>query len=447
MANIYVRSTDGNNADDGSTWALAKADLTGAAAIDSAGDTIFISQSHAETTASALTFNLAGTAASPTRIICGNDAAEPPTSVATTGSISTTGASGITFQAVCAYTYGLVITAGDSTNNASILLTNASGGIHTMESCDLILGGNNSSGRITLSSGSDGRVLLKDCRVKFAHATQGISQATRCGAHIIGGSIISGGTSPTNLFKANGAMSRLIVTGMDMSNGSSTMNLHEGAGGASSLVVFRDCKLPASWSGSLISTTPAFNARYEMYNCDSADTNYRLWIEDYSGSIKSETTIVRSGGASDGTTSLAWKMVTNANANFELKILRSPEIVRWNDTTGSSITVTVEVVHDSQGSGTSSAFTDREIWIEVVYLGTSGVPLGTIIHDAAADVLATAADQASSSVTWTTTGLSTPVKQKLSVSFTPQEKGFIHAVVCMAGASDTCYVDPLLTIS
>jgi hypothetical protein len=140
-------------------------------------------------------------------------------------------------------------------------------------------------------------------------------------------------------------------------------------------------------------------------------------------------------------------MVTNANAEYPIRVLRSPEIVRWNETTGSSITVTVEIVHDSQGSGTSSAFTDKEIWLEVQYLGTSGYPLGTFVDDAASDILGSAADQTSSSATWTTTGLTTPVKQKLSVSFTPQEKGYIHAVVCMAGASDTCYVDPLLTVS
>ena len=36
---------------------------------------------------------------------------------------------------------------------------------------------------------------------------------------------------------------------------------------------------------------------------------------------------------------------------------------------------------------------------------------------------ASAANQADSSETWTTTGLSAPVKQKIAVTFTPQEKG------------------------
>jgi len=179
-----------------------------------------------------------------------------------------------------------------------------------------------------------------------------------------------------------------------------------------------------------------------MYNCDSADTNYRLWIEDYSGSIKHETTLVKTGGASDGTTPLSWKMATGADAEYPTIILKSGEIVRWNETTGSAITVTVDILHDSVTN-----LKDNEIWLEVMYLGTSGVPLGAFVDDAVADVLAAAADQAASSATWTTTGMANPNKQKLEVTFTPQEKGFIHAVVHMAKASYTVYVDPVQQVS
>ena len=96
MANIYVRSTDGNNVDNGSTWALAKADLTGAAAIDAAGDRIWVSQVHAESTAAAISFAWAGSAASPIWVCCGNDGASPPTALATTATVTTTGNSSIT---------------------------------------------------------------------------------------------------------------------------------------------------------------------------------------------------------------------------------------------------------------------------------------------------------------------------------------------------------------
>jgi hypothetical protein len=91
--------------------------------------------------------------------------------------------------------------------------------------------------------------------------------------------------------------------------------------------------------------------------------------------------------------------------------------------------------------------TDAECWIEVQYLGTSGVPLGSFTSDAKADPLTAAANQTSSSETWTTTGLTTPIKQKLSVTFTPQEKGYIHAVIHLAKASISIYVVPKLTVA
>ena len=211
---------------------------------------------------------------------------------------------------------------------------------------------------------------------------------------------------------------------------------------ASGKVIIRNSKLPASWTGALWSaaqTKPGMSA--EMYNTDSGDTNYRIWLENWVGSTKTETTIVRSGGANDGTTTISWKMVSNSNAEYPLLALKSPEIVKWNDTVGSSITATIEIVTDNV------TLTDAECWIEIQYLGNSGFPVSVFVNDAKADILATAANQGSSSVTWTTTGLGTPVKQKLSVTFTAEEKGFLHAIVHLAKASTTVYVDPLLTIT
>jgi len=229
---------------------------------------------------------------------------------------------------------------------------------------------------------------------------------------------------------------------VDLSALSSSVNI-VGNGSGMCQLMLRNCKLPASWSGLLVSTTittPGF--RVEMHNCDSADTNYRLWVEDYAGSIKSETTLVRTGGASDGVTGYSFKMTTTANANALVAPLVSPEIAIWNDAVGSSKTVTVEILHDS-----ATNLTDGEIWLEVEYLGTSGYPLSSFVSDAKADILATSADQATSSETWTTTGMSNPNTQKLSVTFTPQEAGYFQAKVYLAKASKTVYVCPKLTVS
>lgn len=178
-----------------------------------------------------------------------------------------------------------------------------------------------------------------------------------------------------------------------------------------------------------------------MFNCDSGDTNYRYRKATQFGTIQDETGIVRTGGASDGTTTIAYKMVTNANAEHPMLTLDSPEIVRWNDTTGSAITLTVHGLWDS-----ATNIKDNEIWLDVMYLGTSGAPLGSFVNDGIS-VVATAADQAASTETWTTTGMANPNKFKMAVTFTPQEKGFVHATVRMAKASATVYIDPMLNVS
>ena len=156
--------------------------------------------------------------------------------------------------------------------------------------------------------------------------------------------------------------------------------------------------------------------------------------------MEQETVIVRTGGASDGDTPISFEMVSSANTKF-FHPLETPEMGRRQNSIGSAITVTVEVVTDGV------TLTDADAWLEVQYLGTSGFPQGSMVSDRAADVLATPANQTTSSETWTTTGLAAPVKQKLAVTFTPQEKGMILAKVMLARPSTTMYVDPVLTVS
>ena len=110
MANIYVRSTDGNDADNGSTWALAKATIFGALAIAAAGDTIYVSQVHAESSAGAAGGTSSGVDSNPVKMICGNDGAEPPTASATTATVASTGNNAIGINGPI-YIYGIAFDA------------------------------------------------------------------------------------------------------------------------------------------------------------------------------------------------------------------------------------------------------------------------------------------------------------------------------------------------
>ena len=92
---------------------------------------------------------------------------------------------------------------------------------------------------------------------------------------------------------------------------------------------------------------------------------------------------MRTGGATDGTTPISWKMVTTANSSYSLPFV-CPPIAIWNDTTGSARTATIEGIW---GGGATPL--DSECWVDVEYLGDASSPQGSFVNDCAADLLTT----------------------------------------------------------
>lgn len=448
MATIYLRSTDGSDSDDGSTWALAKATLAAALTAAGAGGTVYMSQSHAESTAGSLTLTSPGTAADPVSILCVNDAAAPPTALATTGAVSTTGSMTLTFAGY-AYYYGVVFTGSDGANNPTWQLGSVNSALwHRFDSCKIVFGGSGTTNAEFRITGGGTSAAANGTRVEWNNTTfQAANTAHRIRVQNAifdwtnTPSAIAGATIPTNLFGLTAmAGGRIRLHGVDLSAIGSGKNIVDVQSGSFDFLM-QNCKL-----GSSVTIAPGTHPgqagnRVRVVNCDSADTNYRDYEKVYQGEIFTETTIVRSGGASDGTTPRSFKMISSANAKF-VSPLFLEYIPFWNDTTGSPVTVTVPVLTDNV------TLTDAEAWVEVEYLGTSGFPLSLLVSDRAADILATPANQTTDgSSTWTTTGLGTPVKQSLSVAFTPQEKGIVRARVLLAKGSTTMYVDPLILAS
>ncbi|RUX95816.1 hypothetical protein [Mesorhizobium sp. M7D.F.Ca.US.004.01.2.1] len=167
----------------------------------------------------------------------------------------------------------------------------------------------------------------------------------------------------------------------------------------------------------------------------STGVNYNQYRGRYTGSLVEETTIVHTGGASNGTTPISWKIVTTANATWHFPF-EAPPIAIWNDTTGSAVTATVEC-------RAAAIPNDDELWLEVEYLGDASSPQASFVSDVKATLLTAAAAQASSSESW---GGST-ASFKLDVTFTPQQKGWVLARVKAGKASSTFYVDPKVTLT
>lgn len=442
MATRYLKSTTGSDANNGTTWALAKATLAGIDAIDTAGDLIAVSQAHAESTAGVLNWALAGSNASPTKLVCGNDGASPPTAVAATGTISTSGgATSITINGQL-YVYGLSFIGGvGGSTGGSITCGTSSGSNQSYENCSFQIASSSPSAAIGVGSATNGVVRWRNCTIKFGATGQEMNMTANASFFWNGGSVLSGGSSPSNvLMDFVSAVARVEIENVDLSNLGSTVKFTQNVRNAGKYVM-RNCKLPASWTGTLTNGTLGGGGRASMYNCDSGNTNYKVWIEDFAGAIREEIVDVRTGGASDGTTPFAWRMTTNTNAVFPLHNLATDEIVIWNDTAGSAKTLTVEIL-----SSTATILKNNEAWLEVNYLTDSGDPLGTIATSAP-DILTTGTNNTTSSATWTTTGLTSPAKMSLAITVTPQQKGWFICRVMMAKASAVMIVDPVITVS
>lgn len=444
MANYYVKSGAAGAAD-GSSWADAYTTLAAALAARSAGDTFWVSHQHAETQASAMTLTSPGTAAAPCRILCVNDGASPPTALATTGTITTTGATNGIAANGFAYVYGLIFQVG--TGAGSPLFTvgaTASDATWTFEASKISLVATNSTRFVVGTSANSGgrhEVVLLNTTMKFAGVGQGI-RADRFGRITwknTASAIDATGSIPTTLLLATGSISAGVInfTGLDLSAMGSGKNLADAAGRIEVLQI-TDCKLGASVGVTTGSFSGPSGGEVRLVNCDSGSLNCRYSKSNYHGTITQEAVIVRAGGATDGATPISRKMVSSAGARFESPLVSDP-IEVWNETIGSAVTITVPVITDNV------TLTDAEAWIEVEYLGTSGFPIASFASDRATDVMATPANQASDAVSsWTTTGLTTPVKQTLAISVTPQMKGVIRARVMLAKASATMYFDPLI---
>lgn len=459
MANIYLRSgatgaANGTSMADAYTTIAAL--ITGGIA---ATDTIYVASDHAESTAGTVTMTFPLTIGC--KMLCINATTGTPTiadtALATTASIAIGASSSTMSIRGYVYVHGVSFLGATNSSSTSLILIGdpTVQNVCVFNSCSFEIRNANSGAYIALgqvgsTSNDNVYVGMNNCSFKFGGTSQSV-QLRNARIEMSNISINSSGSTPTSLFLTYQAVgSSFELHDSDLSGVNFTNLFTYQAAGNSSChdIKVYNCKLPGSMALTT-GTRPGLGGPIiKMHNCDSADTNYRIAEEDFAGNTVSETTIVMSGGASDGTTPISYKMTTTSAAAYPTVEYKSSWIASaWNDTTGSSKTATVEIVHDSQGSGTSSAFLDDEIWLEISYLGTSGSPRGTLGSDEKASLDTTAADQASSSETWTTTGLTTPVKQKLSVTFTPQEKGVIIGRICMAKASSTVYINPVITIT
>lgn len=443
MANVYVYS-GAAGAGTGADWANAYTTLAAALTAKAAGDDFWVADDHAETQASAMTLTSPGTAASPCRIFCvrRSGGSVPPVAadLRTTATVTTTGANAISFAGF-AYCEGITFSGGSgaSATSNTIGFISTSPWYWRLVNCALRTAVTNNSGSFGFGAtfNQDDQLLeLHNTTVKFGNVLHTINVTCRV-VWTGTASAIAGATIPTTLFTLISIAADLNVQGVDLSAAGSGKNIVSISAAQPTLKArFENCKLGSSVTLTTGNIAGQGGSIVEFINCDSADTNYRYHRQTYQGTITQESTIVRSSGATDGTTPISRKMVSTANSKPFSPLFF--DILFWNESL-SALSLACEVVSDGV------TFTDAELWMEVEYLGNGSFPLSSIGSDRASTILTTPANQSSSSVTWTTTGLSSPTKQKLEVSVTAADKGWIRCRIYLAKASSTVYVCPLIT--
>lgn len=425
---------------------------TAAAGSVVAGDRVFVSNGHSEsfTGNSLLTENIA-TKDNPYYVLCvSDDTTEPPTTLATGASIGCTGT--YSLRGHSAYFYGIELRCGVGSAVTTAIRLDGQGNATTwlrFEQSVLDIGASAGGATSVLTGepvgpGAAGRtqeVYFVNVEIQFGGTSAALLQIQSGGFTWLGGFVTAGASTPVSLIGIpNGSARKVLISGVDFSaiNATNLLGMGVGSGHYADDITLIACKLS---SATQISAQPAgTNVVIRVINCSSGTENYKYKSRNYYGDVDHEATLVRTGGASDGTTPLSWKVVTTANAR-RVQPLYTPWMFLWNDAIGSAKTVTVEILHDS-----ATALKDNEVWLEVLELGSSAAPQATLVRDAS-DVLAAGADQTSSAATWTTTGMGNPNTQKLAVTFTPQMKGLFRARVAVGKASKTLYVDPLLVVA
>lgn len=395
---------------------------------------VYISHAHSESSADASALMRGATSrATPIKIYSVNKASDALLAGAIVN--NSTQFSNLSFNGF-GYAYGVTFS---HTGSSSTLAANGPWILESNGALNILR--LNVSGR-TITTGGGLKILNGNIQLDFANGTIGAADAL--GLEWKGGALVAP-NGVTSLF--NFTSHNALVQDVDLSAlGNNALRTVGTGSSVMCNIMFVRCKMPAAYNlttgtwGGPHGGQASQDCKLRLHHCGSANTTYELHEKGYCGTIDSETTIVRTGGASDGVTGLAMKMISTANVVDGYFGLESPAIESYTDS-ATTKTFTIELIHDS-----ATALQDDEVWVEVEYPANNTDGLGAMASSRCAPLTA-AADTTSSAATWTTTGMANPNARKLSVTITPGKKGPITAKIFLAKPSTTVYIDPMITES
>lgn len=469
ITRVDLALTTGLN--DGTSWANAyqgDGGLVTAVGAAADGDTVYvrgvISSSSSKIIIGPLTI---ASATNPVRIIAvRTDAAETPTqsdlipglrtgnstrAYDQTGAnipphITKTGSSAdVTFRGNL-YVYGLLVTSGDNIN----LLTENGATVNKQyfDECHFDVNGNNDLILIGTDDASTPSLegTFNNCRIDAGPGNISLFGWAR----VYFNSCDIDGTD-VGVITSNDYVGHCIFLSCDLSGCS--------ASGIFNISTFRgevdlwNCKMPASHT---LTTGTAAHIGWRIRNFGSDDqtalgssaSEQQLEIHTHMGTIDVETTVVRTGGASDGATGGFAHAFIVSNVDDNFVPLVGPWMYAWVEGDGTAKTLTIYFAN-GDAELAANLLEDDEIFLEVGFPSETGESLYEYLPDQAApgdgggrtQLLGTPADIATDSSTWGSGGNN---KQKLSQAIAPDYQGAIWCRVLFSKSASppTLYVDP-----
>lgn len=454
------------------------------------GDTVLFANNHAETQSTAdISSGGAGSAGAPVQMVSIDSAGN----YSAGASVTTTTTRAIALNPAAADWWGWTFNCGTGATTAGISVGGTGTIFQRFVNCALNkLGTTAASNAFNINNDTaGGTTVFENTTVQFGNT--GDRMLPRAGTFIWRNtpSAIQGGTVPPTLF-TTGSFSLHLYSGVDFS----ALTTAVFSGGSNLVMSLTDCKFAAGAAAITAATNP--NAgQVSSVASDSAAKEFAQTFNDRTGGLVTETTLVRTGGASDAVTAFSHKITTLATANWSVPSYGIP-FAYWNTTIGASVTLTV------YGILSAAALPNNDdVWIDGQFFGTAGSTLASGVTTTKASPVAANAAVTASTQAWdslvtarqnthgytigdfikvatnpgrvficTTTGTSAGsepggyasavdggsvtdntaiframVRFQLAVSVTPQVLGPIYITPKVGKASTAYYIDPAMVVS
>lgn len=422
-------------------WTAAAGDLAtinggGGTIRFATGDRVFLSSDHSETQTSTTNYG-SGTLGSSMGMVqflsVSRAGSTPPVAAdLLAGAVIASSTGGLNLLTTCkCYHYGITYT-----QSAESWYSFGSGKTHYFDTCQIKLTATGSSWSIITFS-NPVAIIFDNTTVEFGNAGQCFSTgATMDITWINTPSAIAGATFPTSLVNPGATPLWMTARGVDLSAITGTLVTSGSAGGK---YAFENCKIaPAVTRFTLTAGVAVLNDQVDLINCyDGTNTISERYM--MAGVVTTEFTITLTGGATDDVGTYSHKMVSNANIDKFVQPLNG----FWMDIQcaafGVPKTASVEII-------SSTTLKDDEIALYLEYEGTAVSSVASFTDSFILTPLTTPANVATSSATWNSSP-ATPVKQVLSVTFTPQTAGRLRGQVRLGKSSTTVYYNPQMRIA